>query len=628
MSARLAWPARGVALLLLVLAPRLLGDFHLLLLTQILIFGLLALGLNLLVGYTGLPSLGHATYFGAGGYAAAIVAREASRNGFNQIAVAVLVALIVAGVTGFLAVRTRGIYFLMLTLAFAQLLFALAVSWDSVTGGSNGLAGIPRLRLWGDTTIREQRDLYLYVLCWLLVCYVALGLVVNSPFGRALAGIRENEGRMRAVGYPTLPYKLTAYCLAGALGGLAGALFVQHERFISPTNVSFEISVLALISVIVGGAGTLYGPLLGAAFVLLMRDELSTRFQERWELVLGLVFVGFVYFLPKGLGGLVSAGTRWIDGRGALTPGPSAAVAGEGSLDLPRTPILVSARTDRAPRGGSPLDEAPLSRDGGRGAGGEGTPPLLRLENVSKLYGSLRAVDDVTLTVAEGDRHAVIGPNGAGKSTLFGMVSGTVPVSSGRISFRGEEITRMAEYRRVRLGIGKTFQHSNVFDGLTVLENVALPVRRRLGVAWQMLLPARRYETVTRRSVELLETVGLAGRADSPAGALSHGERRQLEVAMALATEPVLLLLDEPTAGMSRAESVAFVEMIARLPASLTVLVIEHDIDVVFALANRITVMHVGRLLADGTPDEVRASAAVQEAYLGGERREELFEQV
>jgi len=237
-------------------------------------------------------------------------------------------------------------------------------------------------------------------------------------------------------------------------------------------------------------------------------------------------------------------------------------------------------------------------------------------------------VDDVTLTVHQGDRHALIGPNGAGKSTLFSMVSGTVPVSSGRICFRGDEITRTAEYRRARLGIGKTFQHSNLFDGLTALENVALPVRRRLGVAWQMLLPARRYEAATGQARALLDTVGLAGRADVAAGALSHGERRQLEVAMALATGPVLLLLDEPTAGMSRAESAAFVEMIGRLPRSLTVLIIEHDIDVVFALANRITVMHVGRLLADGTPEEVRNSAAVQEAYLGGERREELFEQV
>ena len=259
---------------------------------------------------------------------------------------------------------------------------------------------------------------------------------------------------------------------------------------------------------------------------------------------------------------------------------------------------------------------------------GATTAPLLTLDCVSKTYGSLRAVDNVSLTIGEGERHALIGPNGAGKSTLFSMIAGTTPVTSGTIRFRGREITRLPEYRRSRLGIGKTFQHSNVFDGLSALTNVAIPVQRCAGVARQVILPAERYAAVTERARVLLEVVGLEQRGDVPAKALSHGERRQLEVAMALATEPVLLLLDEPTAGMSRAESGAFVAMIGRLPPSLTVVIIEHDIDVVFALATRISVLHVGHLLVDGTPDEVRASAVAQEAYLGGERAEELFEQV
>ena len=250
---------------------------------------------------------------------------------------------------------------------------------------------------------------------------------------------------------------------------------------------------------------------------------------------------------------------------------------------------------------------------------------LLELQGVTRRFGSLRAVDNVSLTVRAGDRHALIGPNGAGKSTLFNMIAGTTEVSEGRILFQGEEITRLPEYRRSRLGIGKTFQHSNVFNGLSAFTNVAIPVQQRAGLAHNVFRSAARCRGVTERAMALLGTVGLTERAKVPAGALSHGERRQLEVAMTLATEPTLMLLDEPTAGMSCAESSAFVAMIGSLPRTLTVVIIEHDIDVVFALANRISVLHVGRLLADGTPGEIRASAEVQEAYLGGERTAELF---
>jgi branched-chain amino acid transport system ATP-binding protein len=250
----------------------------------------------------------------------------------------------------------------------------------------------------------------------------------------------------------------------------------------------------------------------------------------------------------------------------------------------------------------------------------------LELVDVSRRYGELRAVDSVTLEVEAGSRHALIGPNGAGKSTLFGLISGTVRATSGRIRFLGTDVTRRSPHRRTRLGMGRTFQHSSLFDELSARENVAMSVQRKLGHAGNPVLPVSRFHDVAARSDELLELVGLGGLGDAGAGSLSYGHRRQLEVALALATEPRLLLLDEPTAGMSREEAQQFMSLIGSLPDELTLMIVEHDMDVVFELATMISVLDAGRLIATGPPAEIRTSSAVQEAYLGpGDRMEELF---
>jgi len=251
---------------------------------------------------------------------------------------------------------------------------------------------------------------------------------------------------------------------------------------------------------------------------------------------------------------------------------------------------------------------------------------VLELENVGRRYGELRAVDSVTLTVDAGSRHALIGPNGAGKSTLFHVVSGTVKPTSGRIRFFGTNITRSGPHRRTRLGMGRTFQHSSLFDGITARENVAMAVQRKLGHARNVVRPVSRLRDVAARSAELLALVGLTDVGNVEAGSLSYGHRRHLEIALALATEPRLLLLDEPTAGMSRDEAQRFMELIGGLPAELTLMIVEHDMDVVFGLATVITVLDAGALIATGPPEEIRSSTAVQEAYLGpGDRMDELF---
>jgi branched-chain amino acid transport system ATP-binding protein len=250
------------------------------------------------------------------------------------------------------------------------------------------------------------------------------------------------------------------------------------------------------------------------------------------------------------------------------------------------------------------------------------TEPLLSLAGVGRSFGALKAVDDVSLDVPAGARHALIGPNGAGKSTLFKLITGSLPVTTGAVALAGSDITRLSEPQRARRGISQTLQHSSLFLTQTVLQNVLLAAQRRHG-SRHALVP-RRQAAARDRSRALLADVGLEARADVPVSALSHGERRQVEVAVALACEPRLLLLDEPAAGMSPAESSRLVGLLQSLPETVTLVIVEHDLDVVFALARSVTVLHLGRVLLTGAPDEVRASDAVQEAYLG-HGREALF---
>lgn len=247
----------------------------------------------------------------------------------------------------------------------------------------------------------------------------------------------------------------------------------------------------------------------------------------------------------------------------------------------------------------------------------------LTCRGLSRSFGALKAVSGVDLTVEPGARHALIGPNGAGKSTLFRLLTGRMRADAGTVGLGEHDVTRLSEVKRCRLGMSQTLQHASLFASLSAADTVALAVRRHDGsriVPWP-----RRQPAVAGRSLELLDQVGLADRAREPVPSLSHGERKQLEVALALACAPSVLLLDEPAAGMSPAESARLLALLAGLPTEITVLFVEHDLDLVFDLADRVTVLHLGQVLLTGTPDEVRASDAVREAYLGTSRREELF---
>lgn len=319
---------RAVVLALLVLAPVLLDTYRTFLLTEILIFGLFAASLDLLVGYTGLPSLGHAGYLGVGAYAAGLLAQHSTTNAFAQIAVATAAAAGVALVTGVFAVRSRGIYFLMLTLAFGQLLWVLALNWSSVTGGSNGIFGLPLPTLAGKSTWLASNDhFYWYALGVFLVGYAVLRLVVGSPFGRALGAIRENENRTGSLGYNVPLYKLAVFTIAGAMAGYAGALACQQPKYFSPEGMSFEVSAVAIVAIVVGGQRSLVGAVLGAAFYYILRDQLADQLSSHWQLALGASFVLVVYLLP---GGIVGGARRLRDRAGRRRDTPAAGgVVGE-----------------------------------------------------------------------------------------------------------------------------------------------------------------------------------------------------------------------------------------------------------------------------------------------------------
>lgn len=301
----------GPVLLLAALAaaPFVLDSYAIQTLARILVFGLLAMSVNLLTGVTGLPTLGQSAYFGVGAYTGAIVATSVTDIGLVQLLVAGAVSGLVALPTGWVAVRARGVAFLMITLAIGEIAYSAAVRWKDVTHGTDGFSGIPAVvPLPGLPALELDGLVYFYVLATFLVLFGLVHLLVRSPFGLALRGLRDNEARMRAIGYPTARYALAGYCVAGALAGAAGSLYVSLQRFVSPGDAGFEVAALALLAVIVGGVGSMWGAVLGAAVVIVTRDYLGGYVAGHASLLLGILFVATVYLLPRGIAGVR---TRW-----------------------------------------------------------------------------------------------------------------------------------------------------------------------------------------------------------------------------------------------------------------------------------------------------------------------------
>jgi|KBSMisStandDraft_5_1062788.scaffolds.fasta_scaffold05037_3 branched-chain amino acid transport system permease protein len=584
---------------------------------RILVWGLFGIGFDILFGYTGLLSFGQSALYGTGGFVAAYLLTQA---GFPYVVLALIIGTIAAAAVGYLvgliALRRTGIYFAMITVAIAEVFYFVEFNpLSEWTGGENGLPGVPTPSLYlGFTTVHFTTGWTLYP--FLAFCYfigIVLALrIVRSPVGAIFRSIRENPLRAAAVGHDIHGYKLTAFVIAAAYAGLAGGLLGVMQAFMPPEAFTFDTSGQLVMQTAIGGRGTLFGPLVGAAVWLFLQDFLQATLGlgAAWKLVLGLVFVLLVCFLRQGIIGgirdlLGFVGVKIADRTEPATTASDSALCIDEEEDALQTPPPRPPAVARMPTRGP----APVS-----------SGVILQATGLIKRYGGIIANAGVDFTVNRGELRGIIGPNGAGKTTLFKMLTCEVPPTSGKIVFEGRDITGMSVTDVCQLGLTKSYQVNQLFNRLTVRENLTIAVLAELRGKFKLdaLGSLAKIPGLEEQVRHTLELVNLGDRRDTPVSQLAYGEKRRLEVGLALASSPTLLLLDEPLAGMSPTERIATVKLLKSIRQHRTMIVIDHDMDSLFELAERITVMHEGRVLVEGAPDEIKGNAKVQEAYLGG----------
>ena len=584
---------------------------------RILVWGLFGLGFDILFGFTGLLSFGQSAFFGTGGMVAAYLLTIVN---FPYVIPSLFAGTILAAVIGYLvgliALRRTGIYFAMITVAIAEVFFFVEFNpLSAYTGGENGLPGVPAPALYlGFTTIRFNTDwtLYSFLAFWYFIGTVLALRIVRSPVGAVLRAIRDNPLRAAAVGHDIHGYKLTAFVVAAAYAGFAGGLLGVMQGFMPPDAFMFDTSGQLVMQTAIGGAGTLFGPLVGATVWLYLSDFLQTTLHigATWKLVLGVVFVLLVCFLRRGLiGGIEDLYALVTGARKKAEPVDEVSLGGVTAKDEQRA---AAAEVSREPA----IAAMPaLHRETDRKIGA-----ILQVKGLTKHYGGLAANSDIDFTVSHGELRGIIGPNGAGKTTFFKMLTCEIAPTSGRILFEGQDITGKTVSDACQLGLTKSYQINQLFNRLTVRENLTIAALAELRGKFRLDLfkTLKRVDGLDEQVEHTLELVDLVSRADTPVSDLAYGEKRRLEVGLALATSPSLLLLDEPLAGMSPRERVETVQLLKSIARGRTMIIIDHDMDSLFELAQRVTVLQEGRVLVEGTPDDIKGNSKVQEAYLGG----------
>jgi branched-chain amino acid transport system ATP-binding protein len=549
------------------------------------LLAMVGLGLNLLLGHTGLVSFGHAAWFGVGAYAFAIVQlRFFPKTIVLPLLASIALVAVSSLVIGALILRRRGVYFSLLTLAFSALAFTVAFRWTSLTGGENGLGGIERGRLFG-RSLDEPVAFYALVGVIALAVGIFMLRLLHSPFGRVLVAIRENEQRTRFIGYRVQHYKLAAFVLSATVTGLAGGLSVLNHRIASAEMLSVPFSGELLAMVLIGGMRSFAGPLIGALFFLLFREYLS-QYTENWLLYFGLVFVSFVLLSPAGLTGVGTRVYRWLRPEGTR----AAAMAAR------RTPAVAKPFPSFLSSGGT---------------------ASLTANRISKRFGGVAAVADVSLEVRPTGLHALIGPNGAGKTTFFHLVSGLLAPGGGEVRLGNQPLKPEDPAAACAAGVARSFQITNLFRGLSVRDNLRLSVMARDAHRFSMWRRADQLATTETQTDELVQFLGVDGMEGALAEDLSYGGQRLVDMGLALGSAPRVLLLDEPLAGLAAAERERIGRLIRSLADRIGVLLVEHDVDRVFELSDRITVMHQGAVLVEGVPQQVRGDERVREIYIG-----------
>ena len=652
----LGWAAAlvGIAVLPFIVT----SPYYLHLLITIAIFAILTLGLDIVFGYTGEVSIGHASLLGIGAYTAGVLSFQFGIGFWPALPLAIIVASLFGAVLAFPALRVTGPYLAMVTLAFGTIVQILINEATEITNGPLGIklntplffdirplgTAIPLFKL----TLKRMKDVeFFYVVAIALMLTVLfINRVIASRFGRAFEALRDSPIACDCMGVSVYRHKVIAFVLSAALAGLAGALFAYSEQYIAPNNFSFELSILFLLAVTMGGRKSRFGPILGAAIivflpnlladialfrllagviaavavatgavVVLRRPEARARIAVPVLLciaffvfslllqsitdyklaVFGMMILFVVFYLPDGIVGFAKTAVLSLNPRWS------------------RTEVTASA--------------APAAGEGWRGQQTIHSEPAAVLLGVNKIvmrFGGLKALDGVDLAVRPGTIHGLIGPNGSGKSTMMNVLTGIYVPTEGQITFGQTSIAGLKSPEIARRGVARTFQNVQLFGELSLIQNVLVGLhhtfRAGLFAVASSMPGARREEAQAReRALAILRFVGLEQLADEEARNLPYGKQRLLEIGRALALDPELLLLDEPAAGLTPPDIAELIVIIRRIrDAGITVVLIEHHMDLVMGICDTVSVLDFGQKIAEGTPTEVQGNSRVIEAYLGG----------
>jgi branched-chain amino acid transport system permease protein len=574
--------------LAILIAPftGLMPDYWVTLFNYIGISSLVAIGLVLLTGVGGMTSFGQAAFVGFGAYTTGALTVHFGISPWLTLPASLAVTMIAAGLIGAVTVRLSGHYLPLGTIAWGIAFFYLFgnISW---LGAHDGLPGIPPLRI-GAHALIHPREYFVAVWIAVVLAVIATQNLLGGRVGRAIRALRRSTRAAEAFGVNTAAAKLMVFVYAAMLAGLAGWLYAHFQRSVSPGPFGISAGTEYLLMAVLGGAGRVYGAILGATGITVLRDQLQNFLP--WlvgntgnfeAIAFGAVLVLILQFASNGL---------W--------------------------PILFGpppAPTPPPPRDDQHLPDRPLPAPG---------TPLLQAQDARKTFGGLVAVNDVSFEVESGRIIGLIGPNGAGKSTTFNLITGVLPLTSGQIQFEGHALEAQTPQRAAALGLGRTFQHVEIVADMSVIENVALGahLRGNAGLVRSILDLDRAEEALLFAAAQRqLERVGLADVAFKPAGTLALGQLRLVEVARALCLNPVLLLLDEPAAGLRVGEKKALARLLREVRSQgISVLLVEHDMDFVMSLADRLVVLDFGTRIAEGIPSVIRRDPVVLEAYLGG----------